>query len=83
VGLFLTSVGEVMERDVSEDQRNRSKCYGNIEPKDLTYTGIFFAVVGVAGYLVLIIGLRNPVYKRVMAEKLNESSTSNTADSPT
>ncbi|XP_065919337.1 solute carrier family 49 member A3-like isoform X2 [Dysidea avara] len=83
MGLFLTTVGEVMERDVSEEQKDRSKCYGNIKPKDLTYTGLFFAAIGVAGYLLLVIGLRHPVYKRLQAEKSGTSSTTNGATSST
>jgi len=83
MGLLLTIVGEAMERDVSKDQQLQSKCYGNIKPKDLTYTGLFFAVVGVTGFLVLVIGLRHPVYKRLQAERSGTLTTTSESDNPT
>ena len=83
MGLLLTTVGEAMKRDVSKDQQLRNKCYGNIKPKDLTYTGLFFAAVGVAGFLVLVIGLRHPMYKRLQAERSGTLTTASEADNPT
>ena len=78
MGLLLTLIGQAMERDLSKNQKDKSDCYGNIEPKDLTYTGLFFAAVGVLGYCVLVVGLRNPKYKRVEAER-----SKNVSDNPT
>lgn len=69
MGLILTLIGQAMERDLPKGQEDRSKCYGSIKPKDLTYTGLFFAAVGVLGYFVFVVGLRHPKYKRVEAER--------------
>lgn len=69
MGLLFTLIGQVLERDLPEGQEARSRCFGSIEPKDLTYTGLFFATVGVLGYCLFVIGLRHPRYKRVEAER--------------
>lgn len=77
MGLVLTLIGQVLERDLPEGQEDKSKCYGSIKPKDLTYTGLFFVVVGVSGYVVFVIGLRRLKYRRLDAEKLKTSNSAN------
>ena len=78
MGLILTLIGQAMERDLPEGQKDRSDCYGNIEPKDLTYTGLFFVAVGVLGYCIFVVGLRHPEYKRVIAERSKSVSSNPT-----
>jgi len=77
MGLILTLSGEALERDLPKSQEDKSDCYGNIEPKDLKYTGLFFATVGVLGYLVFVIGLRKLKYKRLIDEQLKISDSDN------
>ena len=76
MGLISTLIGQALETDLPKGQEHKTKCYGNIKPKDLTYTGLFLAAVGVTGYIILVAGLRHPRYKRLEAEKL-KSDTDN------
>ena len=78
MGLISTLIGQALETDLPEGQENKTKCYGNIKPKNLTYTGLFLAAVGVSGYVILVAGLRHPKYKRLEAEKSKSDS-----DNPT
>ena len=78
MGLISTLIGQALETDLPKGQEHKTKCYGNIKPKDLTYSGLFLAAVGVSGYIILVTGLRHPQYKRLEAEKSKSNS-----DNPT
>ena len=69
MGLVSTLIGQALETDLPEGQEQKTKCYGSIKPKNLTYSGLFLAAVGVSGYVILVAGLRHPQYKRLEAEK--------------
>jgi len=78
MGLIATLIGQEIEIDLPKGQVDKNKCYGSIKPKNLMYTGLFLAAIGVAGYVILVVGLRRPQYKRLEAEKSKTNS-----DNPT
>lgn len=78
MGLISTLIGQALETDLPKGQEHKTKCYRSIKAKDLTYTGLFLAAVGVSGYVILVAALRHPQYKRLEAEKAK-----NDTDNPT